>query len=40
MSTIEIDHLPEILRSQSDDMIEGLTTLSDILSGEAEVADD
>lgn len=37
---IEVDHVPEILRSQSDDMREGLNTLSGILAMETEVTDD
>lgn len=37
---IEVDHVPEILRSQSDDILEGLNTLSGILAMDAEVADE
>ncbi len=37
---IEVDHVPEILRSQSDDIVEGLNTMTTILAMEAEVADD
>ena len=37
---IEVDHVPEILRSQSDDIMEGLNTMSGILAMQAEVDDD
>ena len=37
---IEVDHVPEILRSQSDDIVEGLNTMSGILAMQAEVDDD
>ena len=37
---IEVDHVPEILRSQFDDIVESLDTMTAILAMEAEVADD
>jgi hydrogenase-1 operon protein HyaF len=37
---IEVDYVPEILRSQSDDIVDGLNTMTAILEMEAEMMDD